>query len=313
MRAGSILADEPNFFRGCDKMELMNRNEFIEYLRRDIPEGKLPSTEDDRLATFPITNRGIQIWLFLYPCVGSDSVFQALLPCRSDPSGPPVAIRLAWWESNYYRDVGYTWTWTAYQDERMQARLELRHVYLRYQDSDTPHCNSTFEIDDSAILKKAFASSAMWPQGSNTGNTVTLSMTDPLCVKRYSCRQKYHFTVSFGHWFDQNWIHVDCEEPGTILLIPYDLMLERASVHVQSMIKARSGAASCRICITETPLHRSTWILQTSCVIWNSSRRCGVKFEVFRDSVFGNVPGEWTGFDVDVSRCVFVHYLIRYC
>ena len=314
VRAGSILADEPNFFRGCDKMELMNRNEFIEYLRRDIPEGKLPSTEDDRLATFPITNRGIQIWLFLYPCVGSDSVFQALLPCRSDPSGPPVAIRLAWWESNYYRDVGYTWTWTAYQDEHMQARLELRHVYLRYQDSDTPHCSSTFEIDDSAILKKAFASSAMWPQGSNTGNTVTLSTTDPLCVKRYSCRQKYHFTVSFGHWFDQNWIYVDCEQPGTILLIPHDLMPKRVSIYAQSMIKARAGAGtSCRICITETPLHQSTWILQTSCVIWNSSRRCGVKLEVFRDSVFGYVPGEWTGFDVDVSRFFFVHYLIGYC
>jgi len=40
---------------------------------------------------------------------------------------------------------------------------------------------------------------------------------------------------------------------------------------------------------------------------------CGVKLEVFRDPGFGNVSGQWTGFDVDVSRFFFVHahyYLI---
>ncbi|KIM63844.1 hypothetical protein SCLCIDRAFT_1213981 [Scleroderma citrinum Foug A] len=273
-------------------MELMNQGEFIEYLRSDIdiPEEELPSIEDDRFGTFPITNRGIQIWLFFRPHVGSDSVFQVLLPCRSRPSDPPVAISLALWESNYYRHAGWI--------DDAWGRLQLCQLYLRYQ--YTPQGNSTFEIDDSAILKKAFASSAMWPQGLNTGNTVTLSTTDSLCVKRYSCRKMYRFTVGFGHWFGQNWIHVDCEEePGTILLIPYDLMLKKASVHVQSMKKARSGAAGCRICIMETTLPQSTLILQTSCVIWKSSRMCGVKLEVFRDPGFSNVSGEWTGFDVD--------------
>ncbi|KIM57159.1 hypothetical protein SCLCIDRAFT_187520 [Scleroderma citrinum Foug A] len=64
VRTGGILADDTNFFRGCNEMELMDRNEFIESLRRDmdIPEEELPSTEDDRLGTFPITNSGIQIW-----------------------------------------------------------------------------------------------------------------------------------------------------------------------------------------------------------------------------------------------------------
>ena len=39
----------------------------------------------------------------------------------------------------------------------------------------------------------------------------------------------------------------------------------------------------------------------------------GIKLEVFRDPGFGNVSGEWIGFDVDVIRFVFVHahsYLI---
>ena len=34
---------------------------------------------------------------------------------------------------------------------------------------------------------------------------------------------------------------------------------------------------------------------------------CGVKLELFQDPRFGNVSGEWTGFDVDVSRFFFVH------
>ncbi|KIM55502.1 hypothetical protein SCLCIDRAFT_296321 [Scleroderma citrinum Foug A] len=96
VRTGSILADDPIFFWGCDKMELMDRDEFIDSLRRDLPEEELPSTEDHQFGTFPAMNRGIQIWLFLRPRVGSDSVFEALLPCRSRPSGPPVAIHLAW-------------------------------------------------------------------------------------------------------------------------------------------------------------------------------------------------------------------------
>ncbi|KIM61024.1 hypothetical protein SCLCIDRAFT_1216337, partial [Scleroderma citrinum Foug A] len=65
LRSRSILADDLDFFWSCDEMELMNRDEFIESLRRDMPEEELPSIEDDRPGTFPITNRGIQIWLFL--------------------------------------------------------------------------------------------------------------------------------------------------------------------------------------------------------------------------------------------------------
>ena len=292
-RTGSILADDPSFFQDCDKMELMDRHEFIESLGWDIPKEELSSIDDDRLGTFPITNRGIQIWLFLL--AGSDSVFQALLPCRSHPSGPPVAIDVALWESNYYRYAGsmhHEW-----------GRLQLRHVYLRYQ--DTPHHNFTFEIDDSAILEEGFTYSAKFPEEIITGNMVTLGVTDPLCVKRYSCSQEYQFVVGFGQCFGQNWIHVVCEKSDTISWNTCDLMLERAPEHAQSMKKACSGSSSCRVCIMETPLPQSTWILQTSCVMWRSSRICGIKLEVFQNPRFGIALGKWTGFDVDVSRFFF--------
>ena len=107
VRSGSILADDPSFFSDCGHMELMNRDEFIESLGSEAPEGELPSIEDDRFGTFPITNRGIQIWLFLRR-LASDSVFEALLPCRSHPSDSPVTIDVALWESNYYRHSGWT-------------------------------------------------------------------------------------------------------------------------------------------------------------------------------------------------------------
>jgi len=307
VRTGSILADDPHFFWGCGQMELMDQNEFIESIRREIPEEEeLPSIEDDQFGTFPITNRGIQIWLFLRPLVGSDSVFEALLPCRSRPSDPPVDIDLALWESNYYR---YSSTLLL----SAVCRPELRRVYLRYQ--DTPHCNSTFEIDDSAITENGFTHSATCTEGIVTGNMVTLSTTDPLCVKRYSCSQEYQFAVGLGQCFGHNWMHVICEEsdsPLGSLRSSYDEMLDSAPEHAQSMKKARSGAAHCQVYILQTRLPRSTWILQTSCVMWKNSRMCGVKLEVFQDPGFGNMlAGEWTAFDVDVSsRFFFVdaHY-----
>jgi len=83
----SILADDPSFFEDCNEMELMNRDEFIEYLGKwQNLEEELPSIEDDRFGTFPVTNRGIHIWLLLYPHHSSDSVFHAVLPCRPHPS-----------------------------------------------------------------------------------------------------------------------------------------------------------------------------------------------------------------------------------
>ena len=290
VRTGSILADDPSFFWDCDKMELMNRSEFIESLKMRIPEEELPSIDDDRLGTFTITNRGIQIWLFFH--VDRGSVFQALLPCRFRPLDPPVAINLARWEYDYYRYPG--------SSPQEGGRLQIRQVHLRYQ--DPPRHNSTFAIDDGEIAKNGFTChrSAL--------STFTLTSTDIYNVNFvYSERQGDRFTVGVGHWFGKNWIHVVFKEPGMPFRSPYDLMLKRAPEHAQSMQKACSGAASCRVCILQTRLPGSTWILQTSCVMWKSSRIYGVKLEVFRDPGFGNVLGEWMGFDVDVSRLLLLH------
>ena len=103
VRTGSILADDPSFFRGCGRMELMDPDGFIQHLENLIPKERLQSIKRDRFGTFPITNRGIQIWLLLCPYHDSRSVFQAWLPCRPAPYHGAVTINLAVWESNYYR------------------------------------------------------------------------------------------------------------------------------------------------------------------------------------------------------------------
>jgi len=311
VRTGSILADDPSFFECCNEMELMNQDEFIEYLKLYIPAEELRSViEDDQLGTFPVTNRGIQIWLLLHPHRDSDSVFEALLPCHPDPSSRPVAIELALWESNYYRYGNAVVTTRSLG----VGRPQLRQVYLRYQ--GTPqYCNSTFEINDSAVHKGAVTDT--YPKKTITGNTVTLSTTDPLCLKRYSCGSpQYHFEIAFGQCFGQHWIHVICGIFYRDIPISYVQKLMRAPEHAQSMNKACSGAATCRVWVMETPLGPGSMILQTSRVMWKSSRVCGVKLGVFRTSRHGFASDKWIGFDVDVCIFFFVHapcYLISRC
>ena len=307
VRTGSILADDPSVFRCCSEMELMYPNEFIKSLSEDMPEEELPSSEDDRLGTFPITNRGIQIWLFLCPTRGSDSVFEARLPCRSDPSDPPVAINLCLRESNYYR--------CAELDSHPEGTFQFRQIYLRYQ--DTSHRNVAFEIDASAITKNGFTYQGAYP-AKFTGNTFILTSTDPLCVKVYSNNQTGGgFAVGLGQCFGKDWIHVE-SHPSFMwhsrwkeyAKQEYSTMLARAPEHAQSMHKARSGAMVCIMQTRLRPWSSHQWTLRT-CVVWKSPRENEVKLEVFRDPSFDYASGEWTHFDIDVGGTVPVpaHYL----
>ena len=132
VRFGSILAGDPSFFKSCAGMELQNYDDFIQ-------QHQLSSTNADHLGVFPITNRGIQIWMLLRPYRNPNFVFQAWLPCTA--YGNPVSIDLVLCQSNYYRCPS---SWR--NDLHWDPHVELRQVYLRYQ--DTNH-TVTFDIDDS--------------------------------------------------------------------------------------------------------------------------------------------------------------------
>ena len=304
----SILADDPGFFWDCGRMELMGHNEFIESLKEDVPEEQLDSVED-RLGTFPVTNRGIQIWLLLRPDARSRTLFHAQLPCRRGPRGPPVAIALALWESNYYR--------CKEPDSLVHAPEgppQFHQVYLRYQDPS--HRNTTFEIDDSALTENGFTCCNAYPKRF-TGNTLTLTRTCSLCIRVYSDKQANHcFVVGFGQSFGKDWMHVVSDET-IIPRLPwvdstkhnYNAMLVRSPEHAQRMNTARSGAERYgQICIMQTRLPQTTRLLQISSVMWKSSRMCGVKLEVFHDPGFADVSGEWAAFDVNVGSFFYTSH-----
>ncbi|KAL4081390.1 heterokaryon incompatibility protein-domain-containing protein [Scleroderma yunnanense] len=312
-RTGSILADDPSFFRDCNEMVLMDYDEFTKDLKDYIPEAELHSIEEDRFGTFPVTNRGIQIWLLYRPLNGTRSVFQAWLPCCPRPFSLPVSINLALWKSNYYR-----YTTSLWDGVPTEKTLQFRQLYLRYQ--DTPHRDATFEIDDGAITEHGFTYCGTYPSNS-TESTLTLTRTDPLRVKIYSnSKANCRFAVGFGQCLGQDWIHFVYEEDGQCpwedyAKEEYKKMLIRGPDHARSMAEARSSERHGRVCIMQTSLPRSTWTVRTSCVLWESSRRCGARIEVLRYAGYGNAVGKWTGFDVegtDDPNCDMQGLMIRH-
>ncbi|KIM61308.1 hypothetical protein SCLCIDRAFT_25939 [Scleroderma citrinum Foug A] len=216
LRTGSILADDPSFFRGCNGMELMNRDQFIESLRGDgFRERELPSVEDDRFGTFPITNHGIQIWLYLP---------HMLALTQSSMPGCHATIALIYWVDQ----------WSSIRLAGNPITIDMEGLVM----GRGPHnCVKFFANDIYPVLAKPVSK-------------------------------------------------VHCEMIPLTVRIEFDIEIR----------PRRSGRGSCKTTASEAfdlELHT------TSCVMWKGSRMCGVKLDVFRDPGFGNLSGEWTGFDVD--------------
>jgi len=300
-RTGSILADDPSFFRDCHEMELMDHDKFIQSLKDDIPKKVLRSIEKDRFATFSITHRGIQIWLLLRPYNDSSSVFEARLPCRLTALDPPVAINLALWRSNYYR------YFTLLQDEiPTVSTLQFCQLFLTYQDA--PHHDVEFEIDDSSVIENGFIYCGAFP--STPTNPLMLTSTNPLCVKVYSDSQtNCRFAMGFGQCFGQDWVHILYEKPSSAsnrhswrnyAEEHYRKMIATGPDHAWSTAEERFRGERCgRVYITQIHLPRSTWTVRTSFAMWESSRKCGVKIEVFQGRGPLNLLGKWTSFNID--------------
>ena len=291
VRTGGILADDPSFFRNCSEMELVDHDKFIDFLKAYFPQVKLPLIDPERFGTFPITNRGIHIWMLLRPFRDSDSVFRAFLPCH-DGWRKMVSIDLALWDSNYYR-------YSELDRSLLEDSPQFRQVYLRYQEMP---CNVTFEIDDSAITENGFACSAVYPE-ELTGNTLTLTPARPLCIRTYSERQgNSRFAVAFGQFFGQDWIHSIDDPPSSYSRshIVEELMAKGAN-RSQSMADVPSrGDCRGRMWVHHIRLPGSTWIVRTCRGVWERSR-IGVQMGVFRNPRFQNGRIEWKTFDVEVS------------
>ncbi|KAL4075346.1 heterokaryon incompatibility protein-domain-containing protein [Scleroderma yunnanense] len=286
-RSGSILADDPSFFEDCNGMELLDRNEFIQELKQHVQEVDLPSIDEDQFGVFPITNRGIQIWMPLRPLHGSNSVFEAWLPCRV-PLYPPVIITLALWNSNYYRYH------TLEGASAMSRTLQFRQIYLRYQDI---HCDIAFKIDDSAMARSGFSSHP-------SPKSLTSISTALFCVKAYSGRADYRIAVGVGQCFGHHWIHVagkkhtSGQSQQDFWQSEYRNMLARGPELARSMagVYSRRGGDGL-VCVKYFCLPGSTWTIRTSYVVWKGSLNRGVKVEVFRHPYSG--PDKWIGIKVE--------------
>jgi len=321
-QTGNILANDPRFFEDCGTMVLMGHDEFIQYIKKDIAKEGLNSIED-RLGTFPIMNRGIQIWLPLRPSRESRSHFVARLPCRRGPSEPPETIDLVLLESNYYRDPGPAfWALRSSTDTTSAGPTspssppppvwQLCQVYLRYQ--DPPRCNTTFKIDDSALIENGFTCCGAYPK-KFAGDTLTLTSINSLGIRVYSDNQtNARLVVSLGQSLGKDWIYVVSDDSNINLRTSksweiymndkYWEMKSRMPTHARHVNKARSGVE--QVCIMQTRLPRSTRILQISSIMWKRLRICGVKLGVFHNPGSSDVSGEWTAFDVDVG-CFSLH------
>ena len=311
-RTCSILADDPSFFRNCSEMELIHDLDKFKQMHKDDME-ELPSNDinDDQFGVFPITNRGIQIWLLLRCLDGSGSVFEARLPCRSSPSGPSVAIKLISWKSNYYRHF-----MSLQSGVPSERTLRFDNVSLRYQDMLR---GATFEIDDNGMTNRGFDYCGTYGPSKLAEKTITLTNTDPLCVEVYLDHQaNLRLAVGYGKFFGQHWIHLDCEVSAgqsswrDYAEEQYKKMLDSGREYAKYMTDAcpRSERYH-RLLVKHTSLPGSTRTVQTSCVVWESSKICTVKINVFHG--FCRVPvDEWVGFGTDVGGFMHVYALFHY-
>ena len=291
VRVGSILADDPSDFEGCSGMELMGYDEFIE----EFPNRGWTSADAAHFDVFPITNRGIQIWIPLRRYLDSTCIFRAYLPCRYG-DGSFVTIDLLFADYNYYRYP----RWRGATLEQFSA--EFCQVYLRYQ--DTPDHTVTFEIDDSVMIENGFTCSHVDPTNL-TRNTFTLTNTNPFCVRTYSEeRGNGCFEVDFGQCLGLDWVHLDvAHDPmpfisGTLTVQVPDRAL--------SMADAPSQVDSLgRLWVCHFQLPGSTWIVRIYRVAWQRSK-IRLRMEVFQGFHPQNWLDKWNAYDVEVSD-FFVH------
>ena len=284
VRIGSVLADDPSAFEHCSDLDVMNHDELVE-------EFSLSSTNTDHFDVFPITNRGIQIWMLLHRYRNSNSVFKAYLPCRY-ASGYLVSIDLVLWNSNYYRYPS-----TRYDGVHgFEDSAEFRQVYLRYQ--DTPNHTVAFDIDDSGIIANGFTCSPKV-----TGNTLMLTNTDPFHIKTYSEeRGNGHFNVYFGQCLGLDWVHLGVASKPMPRID--DIWKVQVPDGVLSMADAPSEVDSLgRLWVCHLRLPRSTWIVRIYRVAWKRSK-IRLRMEVFQRPHFQNGLRKWNAYDVEVSDCL---------
>ena len=289
VQIGSVLADDPSFFKDCSNIVLTNHDWFIERSKEKFPE--LCSMDADHFGVFPVTNRGIQIRMLLCPYRESKSVFRAYLSCRCRGVFFPCHIDLVLWNSNYYR-------YPNVKGADLGDSSEFRQVYLRYQ--DTPNHAVTFEVDDSGLIENGFTC----PE--HKRNIFTLTNVNPFYLRTYSNGQgNCRFKVVFGQYLDQHWVHLEDLPFGTTAQIDLEASIARgpdwaSSISTVPFLRLPRELFG-QLWIRHFHLPGSPWVVRAYRVMWERSK-IEVRIEVFSDPHFPNGPDvEWKACTVEVS------------
>ncbi|KAI6100775.1 heterokaryon incompatibility protein-domain-containing protein [Pisolithus croceorrhizus] len=208
--SGSVLADDPSFFRACHDIVNMEPDEYLAALRGVVPEKVLSDFNEESIRTYTVTNAGIRIRLPLQRCRGSQSVFEARLACCRSFDSSPISIVLVSFKSTYHRYFGQSQTIHG-------ATATFQLLYLVCQE-DKRQKDFTFKVDDRALEYEGFIRRCAFPKRAslNSGdNSITLSYTNHCAVIVYANSETGTcFALAVGYCSGYEWLHVIPDTPA---------------------------------------------------------------------------------------------------
>lgn len=245
-RYGSVLADDPSYFRDCHGIERVEFDKFgdelIKYIRQynlNDPESRESELRGaaQQLHAFVVTNAGIQIQLPLIPYCDSPSTFKAILACRQ--YGNLVTVDLASRELTFDR--------SCYRTELCKTHPKFRSIYLTHS-QDANEMQRRLMLDDRHASFYGFTRCVTYPLERVTLNIVTLSSlaNDLVIVVYANGNSGSRFALGLGNYFGQGWVHVTSNEhPEThaahgtanfeFAKKVYDMMWSAHAVHARDM------------------------------------------------------------------------------
>lgn len=310
-RSGSILADDPSYFRDCNGIWSVKPDWFVPRfksrlqdhlpaVRRVMPANLIQSvlltllgqSLVRELSTFSITNGGIQISLPLAPYPNSPSLFRATLRCKMDIAAPLMTIDLLSDSTVYYRFFGATGEPTVFP--------RIKQLFLSCDQDESRH---SLTLDDRTVSYYGFTRCGTFPR-SISGNSVKLSLSNDLIVIIYANdNANVRFAVGLGYYLRNAWVHSAYDETRVQTCTPwedyakqvYDWMWTKQADLARSMpgrgTTADTSSDSVSF-IKHTRLPRSIWAVRTMWGNWPSGN-CTVTIDVAHCAGCCNGPLEW--------------------
>ncbi|KAI6152678.1 heterokaryon incompatibility protein-domain-containing protein [Pisolithus tinctorius] len=217
-RCGSILADDPNYFRDCDGIWSVEPEWFVQrfksHIRDHVARHVVPTKSRmqsavlimrkrphiKELSTCSIASGGLQVSLPVAPYPGSSPLFRVTLGCVASLVGPLMTIDLMSDSTHYYRFFGATGEPT-----------KLPRVEQLFLSCDQGESRRSLRLDDRTVSFYGFKRCSTFPH-SIVGNSVKLSLMNDLIVVIYTNKAGVRFALGLGHYLGSAWTHTICDE-----------------------------------------------------------------------------------------------------